>query len=390
AGLRGTRLGRVPRCTSPLPFTWSVTPTGHVGHTPIHHYDIHGVRVTVQSASETGMAAFHELLRCNRATFQPGLADGHDGAQVHVRLRPRLRRFRPLPAVWTRVLEYLPVVGFRRGRRLRLTDGHTDVTVLGPGRIDGAIAAADLSPPHLVGSYMASLALFRVLSDHGLFHLHAACLVSPGGIPLVVPGDSGIGKTALTLALASAGFRVVSDDAVFLRPGEGDVAAVLPFRRPMHVDDRILDAFPALRPLATDPVPWFSAIRWSVCRRAVFGDRAVEAAPLPRAVLCLRRSSESRSRIERVPRREAFHELLRQSALIMLAGRGARTHLRLLAWLCREAVPLRLTLGRDVLERPGDVARLVASAVDSTGASCGRAPARRPRHRADPDLGFAA
>lgn len=360
------------------------------GRPAIERYDIHGVLVTVRSTSETGMAAFHELLRCNRATFRPGLAGGRDGAHVHVRLRPQATRRRRQAEGWTRVLEYLPVVGFRRGRRLRLTDGHTGVTVLGPGRIDGAIAAAALSPPHMVGRYMASLALFRVLSDHGLFHLHAACLVSPGGVPLIVPGDGGIGKTALTLALASAGFRVVSDDAVFLRTDGRRGAMVLPLRRPMHVDDRILDAFGALRPLAFDPVPWFSAVRWSVCRRAVFGDRAVEAAPLPRAVLCLRRSGESRSRIERAPRREAFHELLRQSALIMVAGRGTRAHLRLLARLCREAVPLRLTLGRDVLERPGDVARLVASAVDSTAPSCDRTPARRPRHRADPDLGFAA
>jgi hypothetical protein len=77
------------------------------------------------------------------------------------------------------------------------------------------------------------------------FHLHGAALRDPsGGMAVLVLGESGAGKTTLTLALVAAGFMPYADDVVLI-----DVEGLTPatFPRAFHVDDttrRLLEALP--------------------------------------------------------------------------------------------------------------------------------------------------
>ncbi len=67
------------------------------------------------------------------------------------------------------------------------------------------------------------------------FHLHGAALADPSdAMSILVLGESGVGKTTLTLALMAKGFRPYADDVVLLDP-----KTLIPerFPRAFHVDD---------------------------------------------------------------------------------------------------------------------------------------------------------
>ncbi|MGE3889790.1 MAG: hypothetical protein AB7H81_25485 [Vicinamibacterales bacterium] len=66
------------------------------------------------------------------------------------------------------------------------------------------------------------------------FHLHGAALADPSStFSVLVLGESGVGKTTLTLALIAAGFKPYTDDVILLAP-----ASLVPatFERAFHVD----------------------------------------------------------------------------------------------------------------------------------------------------------
>jgi len=65
-------------------------------------------------------------------------------------------------------------------------------------------------------------------------HLHGAALADPSGaMSILILGESGVGKTTITLSLMTAGFRPHTDDVVLL-----DTEALTPatFPRAFHVD----------------------------------------------------------------------------------------------------------------------------------------------------------
>ncbi len=64
-----------------------------------------------------------------------------------------------------------------------------------------------------------------------LLHLHGAALATSAGA-LLIPGEAGVGKTTLALALTLRGMRLLADDVVFLRPSDW---RPVPFPRSLHV-----------------------------------------------------------------------------------------------------------------------------------------------------------
>ena len=81
----------------------------------------------------------------------------------------------------------------------------------------------------------------------GLYDLHAAALIEPeSGAGFVFPGVSGSGKTSLSIRLAAAGWRYLSDDMLAAAECEGGVE-VLPLRQPFQTDDAALAGCPLPR-----------------------------------------------------------------------------------------------------------------------------------------------
>ena len=132
--------------------------------------------------------------------------------------------------------------------------------------VDGEVVQMD-------GSFLSSLGVLEwhlvaaALSHRAdLFHMHAAALclpTTPAGI--VLAGDSGRGKTTLTLALMLNGFAPFADDVALLDP---ETLKLQTFRRAFHVSEEIRRLIEPLAggPLGRDedgPAEYFRPPQWA-------------------------------------------------------------------------------------------------------------------------------
>lgn len=127
---------------------------------------------------------------------------------------------------------------------------------------------------HTAADFATALAAleWQLLTDalarrRGVFHLHGAALVAPGGgEAIALVGGSGNGKTTLTLGLILRGFAPLSDDVTLL---DADTLRARPFPRAFHLEEgtrRILEArdLPADWDFAAMPPGYFAPPRWAV------------------------------------------------------------------------------------------------------------------------------
>lgn len=140
----------------------------------------------------------------------------------------------------------------------RLSSNGEDTFLVFPGkqtlRVEPARKQATLSLSSGIRACSTSLmqALEAALDAAGLTLLHMAGLVSPEGKDVVlVHAPSGTGKTTTSLALASRGFKLCSDDAMII-----DVNSSAPvawsFPRFAKASRRTVEMVPALSSLAGD------------------------------------------------------------------------------------------------------------------------------------------
>jgi hypothetical protein len=103
----------------------------------------------------------------------------------------------------------------------------------GKGEVYLASSFSDQSP--LLQQKFLAYGLVRLLRPLGLFSLHAASLLTPDGVGVLIVGRSGSGKSTLTLGLIRKGWGYLSDDAVLLRNGSEAVEA-LALRKSCYID----------------------------------------------------------------------------------------------------------------------------------------------------------
>ena len=68
-----------------------------------------------------------------------------------------------------------------------------------------------------LGNWVLTIPFSELLKLHGIYLMHAACLVKDG-TGILFAGRSGVGKTTLAIGLLSLGWQLVSDDEIFLWP----------------------------------------------------------------------------------------------------------------------------------------------------------------------------
>jgi hypothetical protein len=256
------------------------------------------------------------------------------------------------------------IVGYTEPGRVELWDGSSLVVA----ELDGRAVRASIGPEsdwHVVGAVMLFVATALALRAHGLFHLHAGCVDLPGLGTVLVVGESGAGKTTLSLGLAALGGALVSDDSVFLgKRLHGDIE-ISGWPADLHLAPVTLGAFPDLASRAYRPVsdgrdkqavpldalarPWLPAAR------------------SPRLVLFPTVGRVSRSLMRRLGDAEIVARLIPQSGLVLVPGavRGEE-HLQLLADLAGAAIGLELTLGTDALSLDPAFLKRLEAATEKT------------------------
>jgi hypothetical protein len=128
--------------------------------------------------------------------------------------------------------------------------------------------------------------------------LHAGAVATPGGTCLLI-GESGAGKTSLTLWLWASGLRLVTDDLCPLRHG---TLAPEVFPRSLHMDceysPRLLEKIPPRPPgFPSDYYP--------------FPTGADESPPPVRGLLVIERGPRPEGELTPLSQSEAAHHLLK-------------------------------------------------------------------------------
>ncbi|HEX8458033.1 MAG TPA: hypothetical protein VF656_12105 [Pyrinomonadaceae bacterium] len=208
-----------------------------------------------------------------------------------------------------------------------------------------------------------SYAVQAALRRGGLYLLHAAGVVEPEtNAGLIVVGNSNSGKSSLTIRLAAAGWRYLSDDMLVLDEADGVVVAWA-LRRVFSVSSESLagsgltDVDAALgAPVNSDPS------KRRLEPRQVFPDSFVESCR-PRVLLFPTLTGEQASRVEKLSAGEAMTQLIRQCPWASYDRGTAREHLRLLALAAKQSTSYKLFAGLDLLETATRAPELLASCL---------------------------
>jgi hypothetical protein len=209
-----------------------------------------------------------------------------------------------------------------------------------------------------------SYALQAALRHGGLYVLHAAGVVEPEtGTGMIVVGNSNSGKSSLTIRLAGAGWRYLSDDMLVLAEESGMVEAWA-LRRIFSVSSASLansglsELDAALgAPVNSDPS------KRKLEPRITFPNSFVESCQ-PCVLLFPTLTGEAASRVEKLSSGEAMARLIRQCPWASYDAATAREHLRVLGLLAKQSISYSLDAGLDLLEDSTRAPQLLASCLE--------------------------
>ncbi len=207
------------------------------------------------------------------------------------------------------------------------------------------------------------VAILWALRARALFDLHAAAVIAPGADrPILIVGDSGAGKTTLTLAFLEAGYGYLGDDRVLLRAGG---PTVLAYPRPFHVGAATLRAFERVGARATS---LSHEEKRTLDPGLIYPAAFHRESTRPAMLLLPRIVDEMTTSIRPASQADAFGQLLVSSAIVAVDGMPFRDdNLACLRDLASTVPAFELLAGRDVLSDPvGVVHRLDAAQLPHT------------------------
>lgn len=328
------------------------------------HFSLYGTPVRYLATSTVLVEPVNELLRHFRR--DPIDESGsltlcfhavQNRADIPVTMTPSARRLASGTgaAVGDRRETNLPYQVFGDGGRL-IAD-FFDVGVL---VIDGSQQRADgyLINPHTMHEslieYLFHLALIELLRRQGLYTIHATAL-ERNGKGVLIPGNSGRGKTTSFLSLLRSGYRYLSDDHPLMRDA-GTHVDLLPFPIKINVTEETIAFFPELRTAPAHVLP----PRFP--KRAFYAEElyatAIGECCRPAIVLFPQVVDASSSHVEPLPKSRALEMLLPQ-ALLVYNSEVARREFQVLVKVVQQVECYRLHFGRDILDLPNLITPLL-------------------------------
>jgi hypothetical protein len=319
-------------------------------------YDIHGVRVALRTDSAAVAEGAEQALadfarRGIRAAAEQHRADPSVRMELHDAPGPA-----PVPPGAQPQFRHAQVRCYRHRGELWYTSAFSTV-VLDPDR---GTAEGNVTPGgsrggwRLLDDAVVTFSLLELLRHRGLYHLHAAGLArDEHGVLLA--GDTGVGKSTLTVTLVRSGWDFLSDDALLLRSRLGGVEA-LAIPDEFHLDPALAQTFPELAILRQ------KESYNGGTKRAVELGEVYERGPVPACVpslLFFPQIAPGPTRAEALAPTQALAALIRTSALVLLDERVAALHLEALRRLVSQCRCYRLYHGSDALEDPECVPRLM-------------------------------
>jgi hypothetical protein len=193
-------------------------------------------------------------------------------------------------------------------------------------------------------SIFITIALIELLRHHGLYYLHAGA-ISKGKNQVLLCGMGMSGKTTLALGLLSRGYKLCSDDAVFLKR-EGNTVHAVGFKKDIHVTGETLRLYKKEFRDTKPPAPPFHKTFIPYSRfHAV--DRVI-----PRTIFFLQPGKRQDTRILSLESTQAMSMLIPQSLMMFFHKDRANKHISILNVLIHQSKSYLCLCGRDLLKDP--------------------------------------
>lgn len=202
---------------------------------------------------------------------------------------------------------------------------------------------------------LLTFSLLSMLQARGHFVLHAAGVVSPGGVGMILVASSDSGKSTLTTALARAGWGYLSDDSLILRDAGRQIVAS-PFRRDFGLDPEADALFPGIGKHAETQLT--DAAKWCIDPDLAFpGERVEEISP--RLIIIPSIVDQAESSITEVKPADTLIELLSQSSFLTFDRGATAAYMTVLKRLVSSCTCQALAGGRDLRDDPSRITRLL-------------------------------
>jgi hypothetical protein len=187
---------------------------------------------------------------------------------------------------------------------------------------------------------LLNIPLQEMLKRRGKYPIHAAG-VARNGRSLLLPGTSGAGKSTLTIALLRAGFDLLSDDLILLEPDDGLKA--LGFPEKIKATHETLLLFAELNAVngAVRQQGWPKYL----LRASGIYSSSIAWRTVPAAIVFPTIVNQQQSVLSPLSTDEAFIQL--SSSVLLTETKSTRSHLSILAEVCRTTPAYRLQTGRD-------------------------------------------
>jgi hypothetical protein len=274
-----------------------------------------------------------------------------------------------IPKKCREVLRADAFCGYELGNEFYLTDG-SSLFHLSPAKGEGHahLAASFFTKPIVAQANFWCFGLLKLLRPLGLYSLHAAGLASSDAGGTLLIGSSGVGKSTLAIGLIRAGWRYLSDDAVFLTHGSQGVQA-LACRRSFYIDAARSCDYSDLS-MGEEAPDTNGGKRRRIGIHEAFTQQYVSRC-LPHILIFPRIKRQEQSALKPLDSVGALQILLAQSAPQLFDPSTIDHHLDLLKRLLQQTEKYELEAGTDLYHEPAKLVNLLEQARgERNGAHC--------------------
>lgn len=195
----------------------------------------------------------------------------------------------------------------------------------------------------------------------GIYGFHGNGLRKDGASILIV-GDSGAGKTTLTLSLVKSGWNYLSDDALGLTRVDDQIEARA-LRQGISLTKDAMERWEGSEMWADAPKPLGSNKgKGLVLPGDSLWERHIPSC-VPQAIFFCQVGNSEKSEIIELPKAAALGLCLRQALGLWMNSSLTKENMELLKDMVDQAQCFRIVSGRDVIDSPEDTSELILSAI---------------------------
>ncbi len=231
----------------------------------------------------------------------------------------------------------------------------------GAGKIIGYITSEALEHPQILANTYVLFPLLLLLRSRGIYHLHAAAVISPSGKLWLICGSQRAGKTTLTTALGLAGWRPISDDSLLLGFA-GSNAHLTALKKNFHLGDELLNCWTGLKAVAQRD---HYLDRTCIDGLEFFKTRELADSQFERVdyVLLPQVTNKAESGIAPIAGSEALLKLAEQSMFFQLWREHVERQWKALGELARNSSCYKFFSGTDLLDDPRRAAEILKNEI---------------------------